>query len=343
MKDTMVTCAALRSVLTDTAQNLAHVRAAAEKAKSDGARMLFAPELQLTGHGGHPIMAQNAEPLPSGPLCQAVMAMSLELNLAICVGIAELGSDLQVYNSQLVVDKGEYLGVQRKINLSGDEYVFFGPGTEVPFFDLGNLRFGITICYDSHFPELALVHSLNEVDLILCPHAARSGPWPDSPDAAFCSKVINERQDNWSLVQRARASDHNVFVLCANAVGSATSGIPEAVATHNTGSSGKVVANHAGNLVTHGTTHTQQTHSGHVHSPYQATIAAIICACGCPVTGTVFGVDPSGDVFLKTAATRLDENEIVTVNLPASKRQINFTPSRNRRLGGVIRMLQARL
>ena len=68
--------------------------------------MLFAPELMLTGHGGHPQMADNAEPVPSGPLAQAVIAMSAELEICICVGIAELDtSDLQIYNSQFVVDK----------------------------------------------------------------------------------------------------------------------------------------------------------------------------------------------------------------------------------------------
>eukprot|EP01050_Picozoa_sp_SAG11_P021738 SAG11_NODE_3934_length_2143_cov_1.548434_2_plen_214_part_00 len=147
MVDTKITVAALRSVLRDPRENLSLVKSAAERAKTDGARMLFAPELMLTGHGGHPSMADNAEPVPDGPLAQAVLAMSARLDIAICVGIAELDtSDLQIYNSQFVVDKGEYLGLQRKINLSGDEYVFFGPGREVPVFDLGGLRFGITIC-----------------------------------------------------------------------------------------------------------------------------------------------------------------------------------------------------
>jgi predicted amidohydrolase len=75
-------------------------------------------------------MSSNAEPLPDGPLCQAVISMSKELNIAICVGIAELGSDLQVYNSQFVVDRGKFLGVQRKINLSGDEYQL--PAADIP-------------------------------------------------------------------------------------------------------------------------------------------------------------------------------------------------------------------
>ena len=51
-------------------------------------------------------------------------------------------------------DRGEYLGLQRKVNPSGDEYVYFGCGDDVPVFDIGDLRFGITICYDSAFPEL---------------------------------------------------------------------------------------------------------------------------------------------------------------------------------------------
>ena len=78
MADTKITVAALRSVLRDPSENLALLRSTAERAKADGARMLFAPELMLTGHGGHPQMADNAEPVPDGPLAQAVLAMSAE-------------------------------------------------------------------------------------------------------------------------------------------------------------------------------------------------------------------------------------------------------------------------
>ena len=43
---------------------------------------------------------------------------------------------------------------------------------------------------DSSFPELALMHSLNKCDLILCPHAARSGEWEDPP----CTPPSHHRQ-----------------------------------------------------------------------------------------------------------------------------------------------------
>jgi hypothetical protein len=78
----------------------------------------------------------------------------------------------------------------------------------------------------------------------------------------------------------------------------------DATATSNYSGSGKVVANHA---------------------------------------GTVFGVEPDGTVFLRTSATTLSDDEIVTVELKAVKRAVNFTPARNRRLPNVIAMLQARI
>ena len=70
MQDIRVTVASLRSVLADTAANLQRVKEACARASTDGARMILLPELMLTGHGGHPRMVENAEPVPAGPLCQ---------------------------------------------------------------------------------------------------------------------------------------------------------------------------------------------------------------------------------------------------------------------------------
>jgi len=290
MQDTRVTLASLRSVLIDPEENMALVRHACAVAERDGARMLFLPELMLTGHGGHPKMAANAQPVPYGPLAQEIVTLSKKHRLCICVGMAELCHRL-VYNSQIVVDRGEYLGLQRKINLSGDEYLHFGAGEAVPVFDIGEFRFGITICYDNHFPELALVHSLNHADVILAPHAARCGVWPDPLTPEFTARVIAERQRTWEQLHVARALDHNVFVLLNNAVGPSTRALEN------------VVANHA---------------------------------------GTVMGIAPDGEVFLRTGVTDFVD-EVVTVELEAEKRVINHSPTRNRRLATVVRLLQDQL
>jgi len=287
MNDVKVTVASLRSVLVDPQRNLELVHKACETARRDGARLLFLPELMLTGHGGHAKMIENAEPVPDGPLSRAILELSRESGLCICVGLAELSNSI-VYNSQMVADRGECLGLQRKINLSADEYCWFGAGESVEAFDIGDLRFGVTICYDNHFPELALIHGLHNVDLILAPHAARTGAWPASPTAEFCAQRIKGQQAAWEKVHTARAFDHNVYVLLCNAVGPSTEGLED------------VVANHA---------------------------------------GTVMGVDPGGEVFLRTSATDFVD-EIVTVELKKDKRKINHAPSRNRRPDTALRLLQ---
>jgi predicted amidohydrolase len=287
MKDTRVTLASLRSILINPQVNLERIEHACRVAARDGARLLLLPELMLTGHGGHPKMAENAEPVPDGPLSEAIIRLSATHGLCICVGIAELDQGI-VYNSQIVVDQGEYLGLQRKVNLSGDEYVYFGAGDALSAFDIGDLRFGIIICYDNHFPELALLHAMNHVDLVLAPHAARTGVWPDELTPDFAAAVIRRRQEDWEKLYRARASDHNVYVLACNAVGPSTEGLEN------------VVANHA---------------------------------------GTVIGVDPSGEVFLRSSVSTIEE-EIVTVNLEAARKRHNHSPARNRRPNTLLRMFE---
>ena len=231
MNNIKITVASLKSILIDPRKNLDLVKEACSRSEKDNARILFLPELILTGHGGHSKMTENAERVPDGPLSTAVIELSKEHSICICVGIAELRNNI-VYNSQIVADRGNYLGLQRKINLSGDEYCHFGVGNSVEVFDIGDIRFGITICYDNHFPELALVHNLNNVDLILSPHAARTGEWPKELTPEFCSQQITIQQDSWEKVHRARAFDHNVYVLLCNAVGPSTEGLEGVVANH---------------------------------------------------------------------------------------------------------------
>ena len=287
MQDIKVTVASLRSQLNNPQQNLELAADACAIARREGSRLLLLPELMLTGHGGHMKMTENAEPIPGGGLSSAVLELSEKPDLCICGGIAELADNIS-YNSQMVADRGEYLGLQRKINLSGDEYCHFGAGDRVTVFDIGDIRFGITICYDNHFPELALIHALNHVDVMLCPHAARTGAWPEDLTPEFSLQTIKNQQDAWEKVHKARAFDHNVYVLLCNAVGSSTEGLED------------VVANHA---------------------------------------GTLMGVDPDGEVFLRTSKTDFSD-EISTVELNAKKIRKNQGPARNRRLNTVIEMLQ---
>ena len=304
MSKIKVTVASLESLLIDPQPNLERAIKACEQGYEEGARIVFLPELMLTGHGGHPKMIENAQPVPDGPLCQAMLQISERLQLCICVGIAEKTRS-NIYNSQIVVDGGTYLGLQRKIYLSMDEYCFFAPGQTIELFDLGDIRFGVSICYDNCFPEMALIHALNKVDLILSPHAGRVGVWPDPLTDEFRVQAIENQQKIWRNIHITRAIDHNVYVLLNNAVGPSTTGLKELDQypsdTVTAVDPRDVVANHA---------------------------------------GTVMGVDPTGDVFLKTSATDFVD-EIVTVELDLDKRVTNHRQSQNRQPPLLLGMIRA--
>jgi predicted amidohydrolase len=279
MKDIKVTVAAMHSVLLDPNENVKKVEQACKQARKDGARLLLLPECMLSGHGGHrPTMEANSEAVPEGPMSQAVLKMSKDYDLCICVGINER-ADGVIYNSVMVADRGKFLGVQRKINLSSDERRFFADGSKVEVFDIGDIRFGISICYDNNFPELALIHKLHDVDLILAAHASRTGDWPEPMTAEFGAKLIKSEQKKDEKLYSGTAYLYNIYILSTNAVGSATEGIEG------------VVSNHA---------------------------------------GTVFGVDPHGEVILRTKAQDEIIEEIQTVELKASKRLFNHHQTRNR-------------
>ena len=83
MTEIKVTAASLRSTLTDTAQNLKLVREACIRAEADGSRLLLCPELQLTGHGAHDLMSQNAEPVPDGPMSHELLELSKQYDLSL--------------------------------------------------------------------------------------------------------------------------------------------------------------------------------------------------------------------------------------------------------------------
>ncbi len=92
--DTKVTVASLSSVLIDPERNLDQVRGACARAERDGARLLLCPELQLTGHGAHDLMAENAEPVPDGPMSRELLALSERHDLCLVVGLAELSGSV---------------------------------------------------------------------------------------------------------------------------------------------------------------------------------------------------------------------------------------------------------
>ena len=69
-------------------------------------------------------------------------------------GFTELGSDGALYNAAAVLRRGRVTGLYRKIHPAIRRSVY-SPGSETPVFRAGDLVFGIVICNDSNYPDLA--------------------------------------------------------------------------------------------------------------------------------------------------------------------------------------------
>jgi predicted amidohydrolase len=210
------------------AANLERTVALARAAAAQGASLVAFPELGITGHAGHRAMVAEAEEVPNGPACRLLTELAIELGITISAGIAE--DDLGIhYNTQFLVGPDGYIGKQRKIHLSRDEYFYFRAGTHMPVLAIPGARVGTVICYDSEFPEPARCLAVKGAEVILAPHAARAGAWRSEADRR---KAVASRKQHWSVTLASHALFNGCFVLAANTAGRSADDYPGVEANH---------------------------------------------------------------------------------------------------------------
>ena len=151
-----------------------HARFIAKAAKV-GCRLVLFPELSVTAHYGDEKVVQFAEQAGRGRIFATIHDEAKKHSIVVSYGFCELAHGTH-YNSQALVDPDGLIGVQRKVHASGDEYFCFRMGRSFEVFDLGFCKAGTLICYDSAFCESWRVLALKGAEMILLPHAGRSGP-----------------------------------------------------------------------------------------------------------------------------------------------------------------------
>jgi predicted amidohydrolase len=194
----------MQSAVGDVEANLAKLEAAAEKAAAQGARLLIAPELALTGYGaGHsfPAIASPAE----GEQTRRLAEMSLRHGLAIVAGFAEADGAI-IYNSAILVDGAGEARIYRKSHLYGPyERQWFCPeDPQAVMATVDEIRIGMLICYDVEFPENVRRLAKAGADLIVVPTALPIG---------WSGQFIAEH------MIRVRAFENQVFVAYINHCG----------------------------------------------------------------------------------------------------------------------------
>lgn len=83
-------------------------------------------------------------------------------------GVVERKND-KLFNSAVVVNQGELVGVYRKTHLIEPAELIFTPGEDFPVFELKGLKYGINICYDAQFPDAARSIADQGAKLLLLP------------------------------------------------------------------------------------------------------------------------------------------------------------------------------
>lgn len=149
------------------------------RAAKEGCALVVFPELSVTAHFGAPEAVAEAECL-DGEFCRRIAGEAGRHNLTVSFGLCERAEGT-FFNTQVLMGPLGIIGTQRKTHPSGDEYLYFGRGNDLRVEDAGSARVGTLVCYDSTFPETWRVLALRGAEVILLPHASRSGRGVELP------------------------------------------------------------------------------------------------------------------------------------------------------------------
>ncbi|MCS7118564.1 MAG: nitrilase-related carbon-nitrogen hydrolase [Archaeoglobaceae archaeon] len=130
-----------------------------------------------------------------------ILRLSKDKEIFIIAGVAEKCDRL--YNSAVIIHRGEILGIYRKNLLFPltKEKQIFASGGRLEVFDTSVGKIGILICYEIRFPELARKLVKKGAELIAIP-----------------AEFPKQRIEHWKTLLKARAIENQVFVAGVNCV-----------------------------------------------------------------------------------------------------------------------------
>lgn len=186
----------------DKAANLQRLAAAARRAAAEGAKLLIAPELYLTGYNLGERLRELAEPA-EGPAAEQAAAIAAETGVSLLYGYPELAGKSLYNSARLVTPEGSAKANYRKAHLFGAyEKGLFKAGDKLLLAEVGDLKVGVLICYDVEFPEAVRSLVLAGADVIAVPTA-----------------LMRPYENVAEQLVPTRAFENQVFVAYANRCG----------------------------------------------------------------------------------------------------------------------------
>lgn len=188
----------------DREKNLARIVDALHETAKAGAGLTVFPECALLGYCFESLeeARPHAEPIP-GPSTLKLAESCRELDVFAVVGLLEADGE-RIFNAAALVGPEGVIGSYRKLHLPylGVD-MFTTPGDRsLETWQAGDVRVGMSICYDGAFPEASRVMALDGADLIVLPTN-----WPPGAECT-ADFVIN-----------TRAMENHVYYMAVNRVG----------------------------------------------------------------------------------------------------------------------------
>ena len=207
-----VAAAQIACALGDIDANVAKMRDFSARAKAEGAELIVFPEASDTGYS-MPVIRDHAKPWTEGAV-PALQEMAKEFSLTIVAGVSERADEV-VYNSQVFIDPtGKIAASYRKTHLfvlpPNDESSCYTPGGKFVSVPFAGFNFGLSICYDLRFPEVARALTLeHDANVLLV-----SSAWPLPRVAHLRALAIARAIENQSYLVLANRAGVDAGVTC---------------------------------------------------------------------------------------------------------------------------------
>ena len=206
MQDLRIAAVQMKCQVADVDGNLESIRRITAAAAQQDVKIVCFPELCVCGYNAGDLSTPQPERL-DGSSVAALNAIAREHDIMLLAGLLELDRSGIIYNTQVVCGPSGLIGSYRKTHVPTSEIGTFRPGSQLPVFEHEKIRFGVEICYDSHFPEVSSNLAERGAELIFMPHASGG------------DEVRDAKMDRWLRYVPARACDNAVFAAICNQVG----------------------------------------------------------------------------------------------------------------------------
>jgi beta-ureidopropionase len=156
--------------LIDVDENYLILQSLLKEAEDNQVDVLVLPELCNSGYVFESLEEAEsaAEEIPEGRFSQELRSWSKSDHIVVA-GICEQTAH-GLYNSAAVFAHGNHLTTYRKIHLFLNEKDWFNPGQdEPPVVEFKDAKFGVMVCFDWAFPEIARILALKGAQVILHP------------------------------------------------------------------------------------------------------------------------------------------------------------------------------